>query len=93
MAGLEEAGVENLQDADGDELAAAKGRGQAARRAAGNMGVMSGAAGLSYLEYGSGPREWAQAANKGRGQGGAARPGEYKGEKARAMGRKLFGSK
>ena len=92
VSGLDEAGVEEICDADGDVLAAAKGRG-AARRAAGNMGAMSGGAGLSYLEFGSGPREWGEAANKGRAGGGVARPGVYQGEKARAMGRKLLGGK
>ena len=90
VAGLDEAGIEVLRDEDGDTLAALKGAG-ATRRAAGNMAAMSGAAGMSYLEYGKGgPSAWGKAAKGGAGGGPKA---AYQGDKAKALGRKLLGNK
>ncbi|MEW5300916.1 MAG: hypothetical protein WDW36_003808 [Sanguina aurantia] len=59
-AGLEEAGVETLADADADELARSAGDGSrgagGVKRRVGNMSDMTGASGMRYLEYGTGSR-------------------------------------
>ncbi|GAX74989.1 hypothetical protein CEUSTIGMA_g2435.t1 [Chlamydomonas eustigma] len=90
VAGLEEAGVEVLGDKDGDTLAAVKAGGARRRRDAGSMAALSGASGMSYLEY--------SRAGGGRGfgggrWGGGRSSGPYQGEKAKALSRKLLGIK
>jgi len=83
-AGLDEAGVEAVGDADADGLVAAAG----VRRRPGSMSALSGANGYSYLEFKSGGGRGGWGGRGGRGP----KPG-YQGEKAKALGRRLLGMK
>ncbi len=84
--------MEVLGDADAEGLVKAS---MGVKRTTGNMSTLSGANGLSYLEFksrqGAGTgRGWGGWGGRGRGQ--TPKPG-YQGDKAKALGKKLLNVK